>query len=420
MLIYVKLNCSKRKSILIKGLNILILSFISQISIAQVTSFETISTFAVFTSVGSISSSGNTVINGNLGTNNGSITGFPSGTVTGTIHEADSVSAQAALEVDSAYNFFLNTGCDTTISDTFGNNQVLTPKVYCIGSAAFINGKLILDGLGNPNSIFIFKIDGALTTSIASSIVLINSASKCNIYWQVNGLFTLEDSSIFKGTLIANGAINLLDTTQFDGRALTRSGAITLNSANVDMVCGITFLPVELLTFDAECSNNKAILSWSTASETNNDFYLVERSTNALHWEEIGNIAGSNNSYTLTNYTFADNAPLNNVSYYRLKQTDFNGNYTNTNIIALENCRLNPFKYSIFPNPANEYVNVLLNSHLIEFNSITIYSSLGVKIYFSEKYQSIIDLNNVADGIYFFHLSMKTGDFIEKIIVKKR
>ncbi|HMG14870.1 MAG TPA: ice-binding family protein, partial [Saprospiraceae bacterium] len=188
------------------------------------------SSFSLFTAVGAFSNTGASLVTGDIGTNVGSFTGFPPGVVIGQIHVADGVSAQAAPDVLSAYGYLSTLTCGLVIGTTLGNGQILTPNTYCAGAASTLNGNLTLDGQGDPNAIFIIRINGALATSTNTNVFLINSASLCNVYWQVNGQFTLGENSTFRGTLINAGAINLLNGATLLGRALSTSGAISLHT----------------------------------------------------------------------------------------------------------------------------------------------------------------------------------------------
>ena len=184
--------------------------------------------FVLFTSGGAFHCTGASYVTGDIGTFVGAYTGFPPGTLVGTSHIADSTAFYAKADLGVAYDYMSGLTCDTVIGVTMGNGQVLTPRVYCIGAAATLNGNLILNGMGNPNSVFIIKINGALSTSVASHVVLTNSAAYCNVYWQINGLFHLTDSSVFMGNIIGNGAISMDTATTFYGRGLTKAGAINI------------------------------------------------------------------------------------------------------------------------------------------------------------------------------------------------
>ncbi|MEO5675503.1 MAG: ice-binding family protein [Chitinophagales bacterium] len=191
--------------------------------------------FALFTAAGAFSNDGNTVVTGDIGTNVGAFSGFPPGIVNGEINVADITSALAAVDVLLAYSYLAGLMCDQVLGTTLGGGQILTPGVYCLGAASTINGTLTLDGQGDPNSIFVIKIDGALSTTTLSEIDLINGASACNVYFQVNGEVELGVSSVFQGTILANGAISLLDGASLNGRALSQAGAISLHNNTVTL-----------------------------------------------------------------------------------------------------------------------------------------------------------------------------------------
>jgi hypothetical protein len=99
-----------------------------------------------------------------------------------------------------------------------------------MGAASTLTGNLTLDGQGDPKSIFIFKVDGAFATAALSNVLLINAANLRNVYWQINGAFTLGDSSVFRGNILVNGAITLNNNSIFFGRALSKTGAIIINA----------------------------------------------------------------------------------------------------------------------------------------------------------------------------------------------
>lgn len=256
-------------------------SVIQSISFAQSPpTLGTTSSFALFTAVGAFDNDGATHVTGDIGTNVGAFTGFPPGTVVGQSHAADPASVQAAIDVDVAYSALGGTTCGVVIGTTLGNSQVLTPDVYCLGAASSLTGDLILDAEGNPNALFIIKIDGALATSTNSNVILINSASLCNVYWQINGAFELGDGSVFRGTLLINGAITLLEGSTLFGRALSRGGAVELHNnlvaIGVQPIATITaggttdLCPGGSVTLTAASSGTGPYsYSWSPGGQTN-------------------------------------------------------------------------------------------------------------------------------------------------------
>ena len=176
---------------------------------------------------------GATEVTGDIGSNVGGVNGFPPGVVNGSIHDADGVSAAAAPDVCDAYAYLDGISGGTTIGTTLGSGQTLTPDVYILGAASTLDGELILDAGSDPEAIFIFQIDGAFSTTVGSMVTLINEASFCNVYWQINGEVTLENGSIFQGTILANGAIHVLENANLLGRALTCAGAIDMHNNEI-------------------------------------------------------------------------------------------------------------------------------------------------------------------------------------------
>lgn len=198
------------------------------------------SSFALFTAVGAFDNVGPSVVKGDIGTNAGAFSGFPLGVVTGNTHIADTYSTQAATDVQTAFTHMSNIACVVPLALYGGpvsSPQVLTPNSYCVGAATTLAGNLILDGQGDPNALFFLRVSGALTTGEESTVTVINGASLNNVYWQVTGRVDLGRNSTFRGTLIVDGAINLVEGATLLGRGLTRAGAITMDSNTVTLAC---------------------------------------------------------------------------------------------------------------------------------------------------------------------------------------
>lgn len=249
---------------LLTALVIFILFLMPFLNFGQATNLGAATPFALFTAAGAFNNLGASVIIGDIGTDVGAFSGFPPGIVVGQIHVADPVSAQAAIDVDMAYSFLAGITYDSVIGATLGNGQVLPPNVYCLGAASTVNGQLILDGLGDPNAYFLFKIDGALSTSVLSSVTLINSASLCNVYWQVNGAVALGDGSVFRGTIIANGALSLLEASTLQGRGLSRAGAISTHNNAVNVALEPTPSVITANGATTFCEGDSVTLSGNT------------------------------------------------------------------------------------------------------------------------------------------------------------
>jgi hypothetical protein len=187
--------------------------------------------YALFSANGPVTNAGITHVTGDVGTNVGLTTGFDSLLVNGNIHPIPDVSTgQAAASLLNAYTY-LNTlphDIELLYPEQFGRNLVLTPHTYLMNAATVFTDSLYLNAQNNADAIFIIKINGALTTSTHSKVLLINGAQAKNVYWKVEGATNINDYSIFNGTIVVNnGAIDIKTGTTLNGRALTTAGALT-------------------------------------------------------------------------------------------------------------------------------------------------------------------------------------------------
>jgi hypothetical protein len=146
-------------------------------------------------------------------------------------------------------------------------------------------------------------------------------------------------------------------------------------------------LPIELLSFDAQLVNDEVELKWVTATEINNDYFTIERSTDAVKFVPIANQDGAGNSNQLVDYEDIDATPLMDWSYYRLKQTDFNGSFSYSNIVPVFIDRLagGISMLNLFPNPSTgEQIHLELSGFSKgEKVWITLKDAIG-KVCFSE------------------------------------
>ncbi|HNW70026.1 MAG TPA: T9SS type A sorting domain-containing protein [Bacteroidales bacterium] len=118
-------------------------------------------------------------------------------------------------------------------------------------------------------------------------------------------------------------------------------------------------VPVRLLFFDATCDKNKIVLNWSTASETNCDNFIIEKSYDTKTWTSIGTLAGAGNSNHLNNYSFSDDEPFEKTVYYRLKQVDYDGAFDIYGPVAAGCAENNDnMEIQVYPNPTDEKVYI--------------------------------------------------------------
>lgn len=122
-------------------------------------------------------------------------------------------------------------------------------------------------------------------------------------------------------------------------------------------------LPIELLDFSANCDEGAVTLQWSTATETNNDYFEIEKSADCQNWNALTRIAGAGNSNCLLNYQYVDFTPNSGISYYRLKQYDFDGQSSVSGVLPVS-CGVNEISANakVYPNPAVDYASIQLYS----------------------------------------------------------
>ncbi|CAG0959136.1 hypothetical protein FLAV_00602 [Flavobacteriales bacterium] len=176
-------------------------------------------------------------------------------------------------------------------------------------------------------------------------------------------------------------------------------------------------LPISLVSFTADLKETAVLLNWITASEQNNNYFTIERSNNAIVWEQIGIVKGAGNSSTTLNYSFLDKNPLSGISYYRLKQTDFDGKSDISDIVSVSNFNIE--LVSVFPNPANDNITFLLISKEDMTCTINIFNALGQVV---ENYNLNLkkgenkirhSVNKLSSGVNLIGISLN-GKFVAK------
>ncbi|MBX2958474.1 MAG: T9SS type A sorting domain-containing protein [Flavobacteriales bacterium] len=169
-------------------------------------------------------------------------------------------------------------------------------------------------------------------------------------------------------------------------------------------------LPIELLSFTGKSIGSSNLLEWETTTEINNDYFTLERSSNATHFSELGTMSGAGNSNTLLHYQFTDNAPLEGVNYYRLKQTDFDGRFSYSNIVALSN---KTTAFSIWNSAETLFIK---GDNENSTSSLKIYNLLG-ELVLEKYFQENITINTTdfSSGIYLVKIQSNENLITQKV-----
>lgn len=221
------------------------------------------------------------------------------------------------------------------------------------------------------------------------------------------------------GTYISSSNISNVVTCRRNGLSGFSDFAIGTGSAS---------LPVELLSFNATCDNDKVYLNWSTASEINNDYFSVDKTKDLYNWYELGSVPGSGTTNTIHLYNLTDNSPFSGKSYYRLKQVDFNGASKTYDPVLSECIDLETNTFEIINVVSNETRNELTITYNIpEDGKIDLYlmDYLGQRLTDNRNNSTkglnmiTISLNHpLAIGIYMFSIQCKEKVFTQKVFIK--
>ena len=207
---------------------------------AQISLGPTVGTFGVLAG-STVTSTGNTLVTGNLGVSPGTaITGITGiapggpGLVSGTIHSADAVAATAQNELTTAYGAVAGTASTATWNTDLGGHTFYVGGVYTASTSLGLTGTVTLDCTSNPNGQIIFQIGSTLTTASSSNVNLV-SCLPANVFWLVGTSATLGTNSSFSGNILAQTSITLTTSGSLQGRALARTGAVTLDTNTITM-----------------------------------------------------------------------------------------------------------------------------------------------------------------------------------------
>ena len=210
------------------------------------------------------------------------------------------------------------------------------------------------------------------------------------------------------------------DRVQFNGYDLVNDGYYTIGSKNHLM----SPLPIELLSFDAIKNSSKVDITWQTASEKHNDYFTVERSKDGINFEAIAIVKGSSNSNFIINYGETDFAPIDGISYYRLKQTDHNGNFTYSRSVSV-NYHFATTDLKVLPNPNNGDFEINLvgfeNKEVLIVVKDVVGKEYFSKVVLTQKEDELIAVDKAGSlppGVYLVTASSINMLYSKRIIVR--
>ena len=199
---------------------------------------------------------------------------------------------------------------------------------------------------------------------------------------------------------------------------VNRTGVLAANLTNAFFVGSvnpiITPLPVTLLDFTAKAVNADVELQWETATETNNAYFVIERSADGANWKDLSRVDGHGNSVIEENYTSYDDAPLRGTSYYRLIQVDQDGHQTYSGVVSV-NTGVGLSTLSVYPNPAVD--QVVVTGSVMQGAGVRLYNSAGrtVEVPMQRSVgQVVLDVSGLPKGMYFVRIESQTIKFLKE------
>ena len=230
-----------------------------------------------------------------------------------------------------------------------------------------------------------------ITANTSLTVANITARGGNNSHWsscQGSGAnVNLDGSSITKGTV---------NTTQGSSAlGVASCGSKTDGTLSETIIP----LPVELLNFSAFKEDEHIFITWETAAEINNDYFIVEKSIDGNNWEQITKVSGAGNSFVPITYSIIDPNGCNGNCYYRLKQIDFDGTQTTYKAVLLQGKTQNTkLEVNVYPNPTYDFVDISLLIQENESYTIILTNTLGEIIHKREK--------KLVKGLNYMHISL--------------
>ena len=213
-----------------------------------------------------------------------------------------------------------------------------------------------------------------------------------------------------------NSTVNWMNTNAaITGNSLVK----TIDQSREFIIAGSSaVLPIELVGFNVQSINSSSVeINWKTISEINNDYFTVERSQDNQIWDFVDKIDGAGNSTETITYYSYDDDPQNGTMYYRLKQTDFDGQYSYSEIKSVRIEIVQEVEVSAYPNPTSTLVQI--TSTPSELETVRVYNSFGQEVtvqvqqFKKQDNETVLDFSQLDSGVYIIQTKTKSTRIIK-------
>lgn len=280
------------------------------------------------------------------------------------------------------------------------------------GDVTFKNGSVVILNTGG-----VFIINGNVDNKNNSNQISISGLLS------ITGNYTGGNGSAVIGT----GVMNITGTVDVAGSGNVFGSTMDCTTPGACNSSFIAPLPIKLLNFEALLNDNKIDLKWATSTEINNDYFTIEKSSDLTNWEVVSNVNGAGNSSTNIEYFEVDYFPYLGISFYRLKQTDFDGVYSYSKIISVKVESKLTQGINLFPNPVwrgselkmqfSEITNAKVLIIIRDLNGHEFYSKAILKYENNALIAVPID-NEIPSGVYLVTASSESQLYNQKLLVK--
>lgn len=310
-----------------------------------------------------------------------------------TVILAQNLSSSSVMDAMRNMRFYASEDYNTTVTFTVNTNYVMgsiiTDVTDPVLNVTYADG----DGETNPTIRIYYGIPGSninptvLTTATATSLNFTHTFASGTYYYYA-------------------------EITQPDGQKIWTSPIWYTKQSLV--------LPIQLVEFKGINQRNGNLMSWQTATEIDNDFFTLERSRDGENFEPIVVIRGAGNSQQFRDYQYLDSKAEPGINYYRLKQTDYHGHISLSNIVAIESDEFNT-PFLLYPNPARGFVNLSFNGHSEIPQEIRVYNQTGQLVYTmnpGDQQNRSLDLSFLPLGYYHIMVVYQFSHAVKGLILE--
>ena len=210
-----------------------------------------------------ITNTGTTVINGDVGIAPGSSFTQGPAVINGVIHINDAIAIQAKQDLTNAFNDAKGRLPETIIPAELGGTTLI-PGYYVSSSGSFnLTGILTLDAGNDPNALFVFETASTLVTATASNVNLINGANSSQVFWNIGSSATLGISSHLEGTILAMESITLTTGATINGSLLARNGSVTLDSNTIGNIVSMPVIAIDKTANKTQINNGPELVTYN-------------------------------------------------------------------------------------------------------------------------------------------------------------